>query len=334
MKKQFLSVLLVLIFLFLGLGKSDSSLVDDKPDFVKVGDYSLKTGERNELEFNITVVNNGEPATAGFVPIMWETIYYEIPLTNGEGILEESEVDYDLNDDNDKLDTFNVVRFENNGRLWDAKISDNGEEVHAYSICEGPIEDPWSIRRYYYEEQPKLFNLGTETHFLYLATDSIAVFGLVDGEIVKHPSPNFELFIDSDKIEANDFFINGEAVEANYTDTVASQELYYNDNEPYPQTVYVLNNPEHGFEIGSGEEVTFSCTFKAQENITCRVFLLMNWSPDGNLRYRPWAVLWEDEVTFLKYISEDVPGFTFFTPLLLILPLSVKGRKMRKNRSI
>ncbi|MFX0209315.1 MAG: hypothetical protein ACFFDT_25250, partial [Candidatus Hodarchaeota archaeon] len=219
MKNQFLPVLLVLLFLFIGVGKIDASLVDDKPDFVKVGDYSLKNGENNELKFNITVCNNGESATAGLVSIMWETIYYEIPLTNGAGILDESEVDYDLNDDNDKSDAFDVVRFQNNGRLWDAKINDNGEEVHAYSICEGPLEDPWSIRQYYYEGQPKLFNLGTETHFLYWATDDIAVFGLGEGEIVKHPSPSFELIIDSDKIEANDFYINGKTVKANYTDT-------------------------------------------------------------------------------------------------------------------
>ena len=106
-------------------------------------------------------------------------------------------------------------------------------------------------------------------------------------------------------------YIDGKAVEENYTDIVVSRELYYNDYEPYPQTVYVLNNPNQAFKIDSGEEVTFSCTFKAQESITCRVFLLMNWSPDGNLRYRPWVMFWEDEVTFPKYTPKGVPSFSF-----------------------
>ncbi|MFX0174220.1 MAG: hypothetical protein ACFE9L_20255, partial [Candidatus Hodarchaeota archaeon] len=247
----------------------------------------LEIGENNEVNFTITVKNNGEPATTGFVPIMWETKFYEIQLSIGEGILEESEVDYDLNADNDKTDTFDVTRFQNDDRLWDAKIINNGDEIHAYSICEGPPDDPWSIRRYYFNGQPKFFKLGTETHFLYVATDSIATFGLGKGFIEKHPSPNFELFVDSDKIDVNDFHINGKTVDVNLTHTAVTQELYYNDYVPYPQTVYVTNNPDQTFEIESGEEVTLSCIFKAQENTTCRVVLIMNWSPDGNLRYRP-----------------------------------------------
>ncbi|MFX0151449.1 MAG: hypothetical protein ACFFAJ_11755, partial [Candidatus Hodarchaeota archaeon] len=323
-KKQLIAFLLLTIFLFLSAGRVNASLTEDKPDFVKVGDHSLEIGEKNEVNFNITVKNNGEPATTGFVPIMWETKYYEIRLYDGKGILEESEVDYDLNGDNDKSDTFDVTWFYSDGRLWDAKINDNGDEVHAYSICEGPPDDPWSIRRYYFNGQPKFFKLGTETHFLYIATDegyypafpSFAAFGLCKGILVKHPSPNFELFIDSDKVKVSDFYINGKAVDVNYTVTVTSQELYYNDYVPYPQTVYVINNPDPTFEIDSGEEVSFSCIFKAQENTTCRVFLLMNWSPDGNLRYRPWAVFWDNEISFTKYSDNSVPGFSFL-PILL-----------------
>ncbi|MFX0013462.1 MAG: hypothetical protein ACFFB2_01645 [Promethearchaeota archaeon] len=332
MKKKFKPILLVIIFLLLSAGRIDASLTEDKPDFVKIGDHFLEIGENHEVNFSITIKNNGEPATTGSVPIMWEMKYYEIQLNNGEGILIESEVDYDLNADNDKSDTFNVTRFQNDSRLWDAIIIDNGGEgeVHAYSICEGPLEDPWSIRIYNFDKQPKFFKLGTETHFLYLATDSIAVFGIGKGIIEKHPSPNFELLIDSDKIDVNNFHINGKEVNVNFTHALVAQELYYNDNVPYLQTFYIINNPDPAFEIGSGEEVTFSCIFKAQENTTCRVVLLMNWSPDGNLRYRPWSMFWEKEVSFTKYSSKDVPGFSILTLLLIILPLLVYRRKKER----
>ncbi|MFX0174413.1 MAG: hypothetical protein ACFE9L_21250, partial [Candidatus Hodarchaeota archaeon] len=64
-KKQVIPILLVLLFLFLSVGRIDASQTEDKPDFVKVGDHSLEIGENNEVNFTITVKNNGEPATTG-----------------------------------------------------------------------------------------------------------------------------------------------------------------------------------------------------------------------------------------------------------------------------
>ena len=302
-------LLLVLLFLFLGVGRVDASLIDDKPDFVKIGDYSLEIRENNEVTFNITVQNNGEPATTGFVPIMWETIYYEIPLTNGEGILEESEINCDLNDDNDKLDSFNVTWNPTSGRQYDAMINDGTNDIQAYALCEGPPTDPWSNRTYYINDEPKIFQLGTENHVLYILDNNndYAMFGLCDAVLRKYPSPNFQLDLASSKIVADDFYINGKAVDTNYTFSTLVHEEWRSD-----YWVEARNYLIPASEIGLNDIITFSCTLTAYKNVTIEIShgLGINWSPDGNIRYR-WAYTWTEPFESVPQPNFDMIDSSF-----------------------
>jgi hypothetical protein len=266
-------------------------------------DAAVTPIKRGVSQFTATIQNDGAPAGPGLVPIGWEEIVYDIPLENGIGILVESEIGnlgFDLNGNGDTLDTFDVVRYQDETRQWDAIV----DGVHAYSIFEGPEDNPGSIRRYDLYGESKLFRLGTETHYLYTANNEFARFGLGNAFVQDHPSANFELVLDH-RILATEFKINGVPVEVNQMVTVDEGTA---DNLK-TETVYIV--PNQPLELSTGEEITLSCTLLATEAIDSIVGVILNWSPDGKTRYI-WVpfyeeVSFESKAKFAKYYLES-PG--------------------------
>lgn len=247
------------------------------PEFSLV-DSSITPVSTGIYQFTTTLQNDGAPTTLGTLPISWEKRYYELPLVDGEGTLVEDIVDLDLNGDGDQLDSFDVSWYHSETRLWDAMVSD----FHVYSLCEGPPEAPWSVLTYYRHNQPKLFQLGNVMHSLYIADNNMAAFGLGDVSILSHPNPNFVLYYNTTTdLSVTDFRINGASVTINYTWT--GEELYQG-GEYSTSTIHVFNGPS--FIIATGATVTFSCTLTSYAAFPCYLGLVMNWSPDEDLRLR------------------------------------------------
>ncbi|MHA2245341.1 MAG: hypothetical protein ACXADY_10280 [Candidatus Hodarchaeales archaeon] len=343
MKENKVSLQIIIILLLVGLtsrvlGKNTVQESINEPDFGLI-DSSLTPVQQGVYEFTATVQNTGDPATAGNVPISWENIIYDLALDDGNGTLVESDVGSDLNGDGDTLDSYDVTWFQNDTRNWDAIINDGVQDIHAYSFWEGPPENRKELRTYYINEEPKLFKLGSETHSLIFADNDYACFGLGDAHILNHPNTNFEIVFEQEgldsSVSATDFEINGSPVEVNYT----WEQLYY----PYweevtlNQKVYLVPNEE--FEIDQDEEVIFSCTITTIESVTCDVYLIMNWSPDGNIRSQ-WILFFQEDVEFEAITSTTAetepsdsigtPGFSFMFTLMIVLPVLIYIRK-RKN---
>ncbi|MHA1967595.1 MAG: hypothetical protein ACW964_07320, partial [Candidatus Hodarchaeales archaeon] len=199
--KRTYSILIVLLIMIITTRTVKTYPLEQKvtngPDFVLV-DFELVPDEyyhQTGIYSLVAIIkNNGSgSATSGEVPHAWEKVYYELPLMNGVGTLDESLIKHDLNGDTDKTDIFDVTWFQNESRQWDAVI-DGG---HAYSFWEGSPESPWKNQTFYVNGKPKLFQLGSVTHSLYFANNTIARFGLIDAQVRIHPSPNFELELDS-----------------------------------------------------------------------------------------------------------------------------------------
>jgi len=252
-----------------------------------------------------------------------------------------------LNGDGDKIDTFDVTWFHNETHPWDAII--NG--VHAYAIFEGPPDDIRRLETYYLKNgQPKLFQLGSETHTLQRAEDSYAIFSLHCPEIVTHLSPNFELYFNSTSLSATNYKINGVSVEAAHT--LITDEFYpaepWAGEKRWSSTINII--PINA-AIDSDETVTFSCTINVHETVTCDLALLMNWSPDGNARFF-WVPFVEADIQFEAPTTTTVPtttaptstitteteptasigtpGFSFILSFLIVLPVVVYTCKRKK----
>ncbi|MHA2227367.1 MAG: hypothetical protein ACXAC8_19275 [Candidatus Hodarchaeales archaeon] len=244
-------------------------------------DYSLTIVQPGVMQFTATIQNEGiGSVTSGLVPISWEDSLLEIALSDGVGTLDENIFGSDLNGDGDSMDKFRVTWFYNNERSWDAILKDGLHNIHAYSIFEGPAEAPGSIRTYNIYGQPKFFQLGNQNHTLYMADDKRALFGLTNATVVKHPSPCFELIIDS-KITATEFEISGEFVSANYSRTFTEDVL----NDPRITTAYIIPIPTTG--KWTGELLTFSCILIPDMSTTSDILLFINWSADEKTR-----ILW------------------------------------------
>lgn len=322
------------------------------PEF-RLVQSSLSLDTEGKYQFTATIENEGAPATTGLVPISWEEFVYDLPLVGGIGTLEESVVDYDLNGDGDKSDSFEVIRFQNETRQWDAIIKDGIQEIHAYSLVEGPPETPRIIRTYYINGKPKLFQLGSEKYSLVMATEDSARLGLGKVQILKHPGPNFELVFEHpgtySRLKATDFKINEKPVEEDHEWTGLWLPV---EDEPWIERIYVV--PNQASEISSGEKITFSCTITANDTVNSDIYLIMNWSPDENLRHlsQPYfKANVEFEVpttpmttgpttitgtttttkpaptTTRKEISIDTPGFSLLATLMILIPVLIHNRK-------
>jgi hypothetical protein len=305
----------------------------NRPHFVSV-DSSFTQVIPGSKQFMVTVKNIGAPATTGTVPIAWEKATYDVELTDGVGILIESAVGFDLNGDDDIMDSFEVTWFHNDTRNWDAIVNDGVQDLHTYSLWEGPPENRRENRSYYLDGKPKLFQLGTETHFLVFADETVACFGLGEGIILQHPSPNFELVFEHrgtfSSIVASNMELNGSAIEINYTREV----LWY----PYWEDVTWVDKfyivPNQAIEINTGEIMTFSCTLTSDEDITSHLFLLVNWSPDENIRYHYIPFSGVDETfeaadtsttsttTTTTTSTKGTPGFLLL-PLIILVPVLI-----------
>ncbi|MFX0206060.1 MAG: hypothetical protein ACFFDT_08730 [Candidatus Hodarchaeota archaeon] len=320
------------------------------PDFI-LDDSTLASSEPGVYQLTVTIKNIGAPATAGTVPISWDKFYYELPLLNGEGILDESIIDHDLNGDDDKYDTFDVKWFHNETRQWDAII----DNIYVYSLWEGPPDDPRSLETYYIDGMSKQFKLGSEIHFLIMANAESAQFGFSNIDVIDHPSPNFELYFNTTELSADNFKINGVSVDEDYK--WSGRELYPLWSGEMFSTVYLI--PDDSFAIDTGEIIKFSCRINVHKNTTCDMVLLVNWSPNDNVRLRwfPYAIFNEPfesppiapttptttpttptttpetTPTTSKTTSESaptIPGFSFLTTLLITLPILVYIHR-RKN---
>jgi hypothetical protein len=277
---------------------------------------SFNTTKQGVYEFTTSIENTGDPATEGEVPISWEKYQYELQLIDGIGTLAESVVDYDIDGDGNKEDTFHVV-WNDTIRPWDAVI----DGVYAYALADHS-ENRGFNRTYYMDGEPKLFQLGNKKHVLYVADNNAAFLGF-DAAIIKHPSPNFVLVIYSN-VSITDYKIDGTSVEAEYT-YVGVEDAIGGSKRNYTACVVETS------EIDTYEAREFSCTITAHQTIDCQLVVLMNWSPDGVTRYR-WITL--SKLESLEKITttpdeNGVPGFSFLTALLILFPLLLFKRKRK-----
>ncbi|MFX1249959.1 MAG: right-handed parallel beta-helix repeat-containing protein, partial [Promethearchaeota archaeon] len=270
---------------------SNNTLTNNYFNLIK-SETLLTPVQEGIYDFTVTIQNISTPVSANSVPISWENVYYELPLDNGYGILDENVVDLDLNGDNDKIDLFDVTWFHNETRSWDAIINDGFQDIHAYSIYEGLPEDPGRYRTYYIDGESKLFQLGTKMHSLYMVNKDLAVFGLEDVIILNHPSPNFLFVVYSPIIDVTDFYINNALIEVNYTHTLAAPQFGLD------LTFYIISAQT----IGSAEVITFSCTILTRETMISNVAFRMNWSPDGNTRSQ-----WDFFTQEISLIGDNTP---------------------------
>jgi hypothetical protein len=257
---------------------TDSNIHEvNEVDFIYLG-YSASNFPNGTKQFSVRIKNRGSvSAISGLVPISWEDYFYEIPLKDGIGTLDENMLGVDLNGNGDILDEFSVRWFCNSIRQWDAIIQDGLQDIHVYSIFEGSIENPGGIRTYNIDGHSKLFQLGNQTHSLYMANNDRAWFGLTNGVIRSHQSPCFELIVDS-KIVITEVKINHKPVSLDYTWTFADNIV----SGPWNTTAYIIPVPVPG--VLAEETVTLSCTFISNSSISSDIFLYMNWSPDGYIR--------------------------------------------------
>ncbi|MFX0124118.1 MAG: hypothetical protein ACFFAE_10820, partial [Candidatus Hodarchaeota archaeon] len=206
-------------------------------------------------------------------------------------------------------------------------------------------ENARTHRTYYINGKPKLFQIGSKTHILSRADNEYARFGLGNARIFYHPSPNLELVFDhegtSSPLSATNFKMNGIPVELNLSWTGG----YQTGDVPGFQVVYIV--PNQASEIKSGEIVTFSCTINTETTVISNFGILLNWSPDENIRPF-WVPLWEDDVVFEAPTTTTVPttsktttetkpsksidtsGFSIIFTFLSVLTVLISRHK-RKN---
>lgn len=255
---------------------------EELPDFELV-DWELKTIRPGLVKLTMTITNVGESATTGIVTISWERAMYDLLLENGHGVLRESDVGLDLNGDNDRVDQFEVKWVED---TRDAYV--DGVLVHAIRETDKTS--------YYIDGERKLFKLGTKEHCLYYADSTLASFGLV-ARYVEHSSPNIELvfvhsftpFRKGSYIRAYSFRLNELSARAKFQATMYSYELWEPRCAWWLYRAYIIPTGE----IESEKVISFSCTISGKSGDAYSLYCIVNWSPDGNIRYR-WIPLITD----------------------------------------
>ncbi|MHA2297566.1 MAG: hypothetical protein ACXAEU_04185 [Candidatus Hodarchaeales archaeon] len=285
MKRKLLLLILISTLLFSTMRVKTSikiSTVAGEPDFVLVDDIIPSLKQPGVLGIGANIKNNGTGnAIAGFVPVTWEDLCYELVLDNGTGMLNETAMDYDLDGDGDKTATYNVTWFHNINRQWDAVINGSSDDKHVYSLWEGPIESPWSNQTHDINGTSKLFQLGNQMHVLYGADNDTACFGF-GAVIMTHPGPHLELEITS-STSAVSMMINWNPVVVNHNGT---RKVYSKGNWS-TTTRYIISS--QAFELDAGKQVSFVFGLLGSEATTAYLGLFMNWSPDGNVR-RNWKL--------------------------------------------
>ncbi|MHA2248199.1 MAG: hypothetical protein ACXADY_24835, partial [Candidatus Hodarchaeales archaeon] len=270
--KRALLILILLISIFIAIGGMKSYpqelKADEAPNFEQTS-FSFELIKNGVGKVEATIRNNGSaPATTGTMPSVWEKVYFMITLSNGEGIINESIVDHDLDGDGDKTDIFEVRWSPSPTRPMDATV----DGVHVYSLDEDDGSNNFSINGI-----SKFFQLGDEVsamHALVRADEDEAdfLFYVVQKFL---PTPTIFWILSTwdfstvEHVTVTDFKINGEAVELNFT----HDKVNLADNGMgADERVYVI--PNQAFEIGVGETVDLSCILTANRNVTIDLFLV------------------------------------------------------------
>jgi hypothetical protein len=256
-----------------------------------ITEYSLSLVQPGEYHISAKIQNDGDSlANSGLIPISWEDIVYELQLYDGVGILDENIIGSDLNGNGNVSDSFRVEWCDDDDRKWDAKINNGSHEIHAYSISEGSVRNPVSIRTYYINGESKLFKLGNQTHTLYIANNDYALFGLNQVILKNHPGPCFEILANPNVI-ISELEINGESVSIEYNHTLDYNLIW----RQKATTAYIIPIPESG--LLPGEEIILSGTLKSNSPLTSDIRLFINWSLYGSVRHL-WTIFDRYDVAF------------------------------------
>lgn len=308
----------------------------DIPDFSQ--ESMNITGGPGTYNFTATIQHSGIEATPGISPISWEKNFTSIGLEDGSGTLNESIEDLDLDGDGDKEDTFEIEWSHNNTRPYDATIVG----IHTYSIIDS-VEDTLRVMSYSIAGKSKVFTLGNNKHVLYFCDGVTADFGF-NIELSNIPSPSLALMVvnwvpsTNENLSVSNFQINREVVQLNNSKVETGV--------PYPGSPSAVLNlytiPHSSLIIDTGELIEFSCTIDVYENTSAEFSVMVNWSPDGIVRYRyQW---WLETLAGVQLVanttisntdtnsSKSSPGFSFTICLFTIILPVVFLKFKRCNR--
>jgi hypothetical protein len=340
--KRALLILILLISIFIAIGGVKSYpqefSEDEAPDFEQTS-FHFNVIRNGVGKVEATIRNNGSaPATTGAVPSTWEKIYFIMDLSNGEGILNESFVDHDLDGDGDKTDIYEVRWSPTTNRSMDATV----DGIHVYSAYEDDGSFSWSI-----DGKSKFFQLGDKLHAMVYAAEDEAEFLL---DVVQRylPSPTIYWHLSTwdfstiEHVNVTDFTINGEAVEVNFTQDTKQ----ISDGSGADERWHVI--PNQAFEIGVGETVDLSCIITADRIVTIDLWIIVGWSPDGIIRYVR-TFMWEGITAITIEVNENTTttttsatlstttsskiDFTFLPEfaLILLIAFSAHREKYKKH---
>jgi hypothetical protein len=333
-------ILLISIFIAIGGVKSYPQKLtsDDFPDFEQTS-FIFNVTQNGVGKVEAAIRNNGSaPATTGAVPSTWEKVLLTMTLSSGEGTINESFVDFDIDGDGDKADTFDVRWSPTPNRSMDATVDGD----HVYSLYEDDGSYNFSVNGI-----SKYFQLGSDKqHAMYYASEDYAEFMFdVVQKYLPNPTIIWKLSTwDLSTIEhvtVTDFTINGEAVEVNLTH---NSKQFLSDLEPVDERWYVI--PNQAFEIGVGETVDLSCILTADRTVTIDLGLIITWSLDNINRF--WRnFIWEGLTAYTFEVNEPTTttsatlsvttstnglGFSFLPEfaLILLIAFSVHKKKYKK----
>ena len=342
MKRAFFTSLPIILFLLvIGCGQSYPQEIkaEGAPEFVQKNKLQLSYIKNGVGKFEVTIRNNGSaPATTGTQPSFWETVEYQLRLSDGEGTLNESVIGLDLDGNGKKTDTFEVRCVGNATRPYDATI----DGIHVYSLVEGDGIFNFSIKGI-----SKYFQLGSDKeHVMWYANGSDdRAFFYFDVFSKYLPSPSIAWILSTwdlitiEYVTISDFRINGTLVEANLTHDTTTID---SQGDAANHRWHII--PNQAFEIGVGEELNLSCIVTATKTVKIDLWLVISWSPD-NINRDFWN--FQDQGFIATYFqvnesstttpttstttSDDTPGFSFFPEFTLILLVTFLIRKKHKR---
>ncbi|MFX0016039.1 MAG: hypothetical protein ACFFB2_13325 [Promethearchaeota archaeon] len=313
-------------------------MVNGTPDFEQTS-FVFNNTENGVLKFEASIRNNGSaPTPKGTVLGIWEKIAFFMPLSNGEGVIDESTIDFDLDSNGKKTDTFEVRWSPNVTRPWDAIIDGD----HVYSLIE---EDGNSIN-ISLKGKTKLFTLGGEmSHILYFATqDYIELLFNVSLNYI--PNPTIYWVLSSwnretlEHVTVSDFYINDKPVEVNFTNNKINAD---NTGISADEKWYVI--PNQALDFAVGEEVNLSCTLTADTTVEIDLWLIAAWSQDGmNKHLRNFSdeglisytfiviqFTTDASATLSNTSSPHTPSFSFIPEIMIILLITLTLYKRKKD---
>lgn len=307
------------------------------PDFEQTS-FNLTSLGNGVRRIEATIRNNGSaPTTTGAVPSSWEKVYFIMTLSDGEGVLNESIIDLDLDGNGEKTNIFDVRWDPIPTRPMDVTV--NG--THVYSLYE---EEGFNFS---INGISKYFQLGSITHALLYASRDLAEFWLdVIHKYIPNPTIYWHLsswdFSTTEHVEVSDFQINGESVEVNLTHDT---KQFHSDGSGADERWYVI--PNQTMEIGVGEEVNLSCVLTADRTVLIDLWLIISWSPD-NIN-RDWKNFsWEGLIAYPLVVNESTtttttstdtsstttgtPSFSFLSEIVMVFLIAFSVHRKRTKK--